>query len=87
MSHKTRRPSPISASNIEIPASIRFLVSRVMKELVTSGTVVIRQPDTGEVDLEKLRIVIMKGMAIAHRIGVGVGHAEAMKISTRRHQL
>ena len=71
MSHTTRRPSPISVSNIEIPPSIRFLVERVMKELLISGIVVTRQPDAGEVDLVKLRIVIMKAMAIAHRIGTG----------------
>ena len=77
---KTKRPSPISASNIDIPASIRFLSLRVMKELVTSGAV------TNYVisDMEKLRIVITKGMAIAHRIGVGVGQSESWRDAKRK---
>jgi len=86
MSHKTKRPSPISASNIEIPASIRFLSMRVMKELTMSA--IHKEAPIGlsyEVDLEKLRIVIMKGMAIAHRIGVGVGVSQAERGEQRIH--
>ncbi len=88
MSNKTRRPSPISASNIEIPASIRFLSERVMRELLASGAISMMTP-TGQIEhhvkLEELRIVIMKGMAIAHRIGVGVGVSQAERGKQRIH--
>jgi hypothetical protein len=78
--NKYSRPRPISQSSLQTPASVRFLLTRVMREILTGGTIE-QFPDQERgdvyiVNLEKLRIVISKGMTISHRMGVSVGRDE-----------
>jgi hypothetical protein len=70
------RPRPISSSALQPPAPVRFLLTRVMREILASGTILMRGDQSATVDLDKLRIVIGKGMAIAHRMGVSAGRDE-----------
>lgn len=75
-----KRPNPISRSAIQVPAGVRFLLTRVMREILTLGAIEeYRDQERGDVytvDLEKLRIVIGKGMAISHRMGYSQGRDE-----------
>lgn len=64
------RPGHIATSNVEVPESIRILGRRVMTEILTRGAIKAAPVPLGfEVDLEKLRIVILKALSIAHRMG------------------
>jgi hypothetical protein len=72
---------------ITVTPAVRFLLDRVMRELLTRGTF---QPlidhergDVYYVDIARLRIVIGKGMALAHRVGIGAGEAR-VETRTRR---
>lgn len=73
---KYSRPRPIAQSALQLPAGVRFLLTRVMREILASGTILMRGDQSATVDLEKLRIVIGKGMAISHRMGLSAGRDE-----------
>jgi hypothetical protein len=77
---KWTRPHPIATSPIQPPAGVRFLLTRVMREILTHGAIENfpdqERGDVYTVDLEKLRIVIGKAMAISHRMGMSAGRDE-----------
>ena len=81
---KYTRPSPIAQSAIQPPASVRFLLTRVMREILSNGAIEQfpdhERGDVYTVSLEKLRIVIGKGMAISHRMGYSLGHDSRSKL-------
>lgn len=83
---KYSRPRPIALSGIQPPASVRFLLTRVMREIITRGIIDEyldhERGDIYTVDIEKLRIVIGKAMAISHRMGYSQGKDE---MQTRRN--
>ena len=71
---KYSRPRPIAQSALQLPAGVRFLLTRVMREILTGGPILTVAAVTEHVDLEKLRIVIGKAMAISYRMGYSAGH-------------
>lgn len=79
------RPRPISRSTLQMPASVQFLLTRLMREVITGGSIETfpdhERGDVFIVDLEKLRIVIGRGMTISHRMGMSAGRDE---MQTRR---
>lgn len=60
--------NPISQSATKVTPPVQFLLKRVMQEIMVNGTIPTVE-SIRHIDLEKLRIVIGKGMAIAYRMG------------------
>lgn len=70
--------------------AIRSLHARVMKEVIVGGAISMHSTFPGgivysHIDLEKLRIVMLKAMAIAYRIGHAAGKDTTHAPDVRLH--